>query len=87
MNSPTDFSVIMDAIKIIPVIKYLAALKSSEGFLRASSGCLQPKALGGFQGAHLQCGANANGPAVPFASPAAKFHLRNHRASLGSRLR
>lgn len=50
MNSPTDFSGIMDAIKIIPVIKHLAALKSSRGFLRASPAFLQPKALGGFQG-------------------------------------
>lgn len=50
MNSPTDFSGIMDAIKITSVIKYLAALKSSQGFLRASAGFLQPKALCGFQG-------------------------------------
>lgn len=50
VNSPTDFCGIVDAIKIVPVIKYLAALKSSRGFLRASPGFLEPKALGGFQG-------------------------------------
>lgn len=50
VNSPTDFSGIVDAIKIIAVIKYLVALKSSKGFLRASPGFLEPRVLGGFQG-------------------------------------
>lgn len=38
MNSPADFGEIMDALKITPVIKYLAALESSQGIVRALPG-------------------------------------------------
>lgn len=50
VNSPADFSEIMDALKITPVIKYLVALESSQGIVRASPGFMQLKTIHGFQG-------------------------------------
>lgn len=50
VNSPADFGEIMDALKITPVIKYLAALESSQGIVRALPGFMQPQTPRGSQG-------------------------------------